>query len=167
MWEKVVNLLRNHPERRAVFRILVENGLRIDGERVFCNNLRIPIVEVARNANVDRRTVLETIKWIRKHSDILTIFTNLRSAGLSLTNIARHYNFGVVEITPSNPEAVGILAGAANIISKKKISIRQVITDDPTFSPEPKLTIITAKKLPGSLVPKFLEIEGVSKVTIY
>ena len=91
----------------------------------------------------------------------------LARKSLSLTNIARHYNFGVVEITPTDPGAIGILASAANIISKKRISIRQVITDDPTFSPEPKLTIITAKKLPGSLVPKFLEIKGVSKVTLY
>jgi predicted regulator of amino acid metabolism with ACT domain len=61
----------------------------------------------------------------------------------------------------------GILAGAAQAIARRGISIRQAVADDPDLHPEPKLTIITEKPIPGDIIPELLRIEGVNKVVVY
>lgn len=167
MWRKVSEYLKNYPERLSVARVLVENGLNIKNGKIHCNEIEIPIVKVARVAKVDRRTVMETVKMIRENDELRLIFTHIRSAGISLREIARPLNLGVVEITPEDPRIVGILANAASVIAEEGISIRQALTDDPELSPEPKLTLIVNRKIPGKLIPKFLKIEGVAKVSVY
>ncbi|MBS7268618.1 MAG: amino acid-binding ACT domain protein [Candidatus Freyarchaeota archaeon] len=167
MWRKTAEYFSNHQERLKVARVLVENGLNIKNGKIYCNEIEIPIKRIAQAAKVDRRTVLETIKMIDKNEELRTIFTLMRSAGLSLKEIARPLNLGVVEITADDPRSVGILAGAATILANEGISIRQALTDDPELSPEPRLTLIADRKIPGELIPKFLKIKGVAKVSIY
>ena len=167
LWRKASEYLKNYPERLSVAKVLVENGLNIKNEKIYCNEIEIPIVKVARVAKVDRRTVVETLKMIRKNDELRLIFTHIRSAGISLREIARPLNLGVVEITPEDPRIVGILANAASIIAEEGISIRQALTDDPELSPEPKLTLIANRKIPGKLIPKFLKVKGVAKVSVY
>ncbi len=167
MWRKTSEYFKAYPERLSVAKVLVENGLNIKNGKIYCNEIEIPVLKVARVAKVDRRTVVETIKMIQKNDELRLIFTHMRSAGLSLKEIARPLNLGVVEITPEDPKMIGILAKAASIIAAEKMSIRQALTDDPELSPEPKLTLIADRKLPGKLIPKFLKIEGVAKVSVY
>ncbi|MEM2134001.1 MAG: hypothetical protein QXS27_04040 [Candidatus Jordarchaeaceae archaeon] len=167
MWRKTAEYFSNHQERLKVARVLVENGLNIKNGKIYCNEIEIPIKRIAQAAKVDRRTVLETIKMINENEELKTIFTLMRSAGLSLREIARPLNLGVVEITADDPRSVGILAGAATILANEGISIRQALTDDPELSPEPRLTLIADRKIPGELIPKFLKIKGVAKVSIY
>lgn len=167
MWRKTSEYFNAYPERLSVAKVLVENGLSIKNGKIYCNEIEVPVLKVARVAKVDRRTVVETIKMIQTNDELRLIFTHMRSAGLSLKEIARPLNLGVVEITPDDPRTIGILAKAASIIAEEKISIRQALTDDPELSPEPKLTLIADRKLPGKLIPKFLKIEGVAKVSVY
>ncbi|HDN01874.1 MAG TPA: hypothetical protein ENF42_02750 [Candidatus Bathyarchaeota archaeon] len=116
---------------------------------------------------MDRRTVLKTIKMIEEDPELKTIFAGIRPAGSSLREIAKHLRLGVVEITPEDAHCPGILASSASILAERNISIRQAIVDDPELSPEPKLTLIAEKKIPGDIVPEFLKIKGVSKVSVY
>jgi len=167
MWRKTSEYFADHPERLAVAKVLVENGLNIKNESIYCNEIEIPVVRIAQAAKVDRRTVIETIKMINKNEELRTIFTLMRSAGISLKEIARSLNLGVLEITPDDPRSVGILANASAILANEGISIRQALTDDPELSPEPRLTLIAERKIPGELIPKFLQIKGVAKVSIY
>ena len=95
------------------------------------------------------------------------IFEEIRPAGHTLKEIAKHLNLGVVEITPINAESPGILANSATILNKAGLSIRQAIVDDPELSPEPKLTLIVERKIPGELIPELLKITGVAKVSVY
>jgi predicted regulator of amino acid metabolism with ACT domain len=53
------------------------------------------------------------------------------------------------------------------ILAKNGLSIRQAIVDDPELSPEPRLTLIMEKKVPGELIPEFLKVKGVAKVSVY
>jgi predicted regulator of amino acid metabolism with ACT domain len=76
-------------------------------------------------------------------------------------------NLGVVEITPVDAKIAGILAKSATVLSEAGLSIRQAIVDDPELSPEPKLTLIVEKKVPGELISELLEITGVAKVGFY
>ncbi len=167
MWKRITERLKDYPERLNVARVLVENGLSVRNGKIWLNEIAIPAIRIAKVANVDRRTVNQTIKIIEEDEVLREIFKSIRSAGPSLRETARYLNFGVVEITPTDAKMPGILAQAASLIAEKGISIRQAIVDDPELSPTPRLTLITENKIPGDLIPKFLRIEGVSKVSVY
>jgi predicted regulator of amino acid metabolism with ACT domain len=167
MWNNVKKYLDDYPERLKVARILVENGLSARNGKIYLNEIEIPPVRVARVAGVDRRTVIETLHTIYSNRELRSIFESMRSAGLSLKESAKHLNLGVVEITPVDARIPGILANSAMILAKNSLSIRQAIVDDPELSPEPKLSLIVEKKIPGELIPKFLKINGVVKISVY
>jgi len=167
MWDNIRKYLEPYPERLKVARVLVENGLSVRSGRIYINEIEVPPVRVARVAGVDRRTVNETLAAIKANHELHGIFEGLRSAGHSLKEIARHLGLGVVEITPVDARMPGILANSAMLLAKRGLSIRQAIVDDPELSPEPKLSLIVEKKIPGELIPEFLKIKGVAKVSVY
>jgi predicted regulator of amino acid metabolism with ACT domain len=167
MWTNIKKYLEEYPERLKVARVLVENGLSVRNGKIYINEIEVPPVRVARVAGVDRRTVNETLKAINVNRELRLIFEGLRCAGHSLKEVSKHLNLGVVEITPVDARIPGILANSATILSKSGLSIRQAIVDDPELSPEPKLTLIAEKKIPGELIPEFLKIKGVAKVSVY
>jgi predicted regulator of amino acid metabolism with ACT domain len=167
MWSNIQKYLERYPERLKVARVLVENGISVKDGRIYLNDIEIPPVRVARVAGVDRRTVNETLAAINANRELRLIFEGLRSAGHSLKEVARHLGLGVLEITPIDAKTPGILANCAMILAENGLSIRQAIVDDPELSPEPKLTIIVEKKIPGDLVQKFLSVNGVAKVSVY
>lgn len=168
MWNNVVECLKGHPERLSVAKVLVENGLNVRDGKIYCNDIiEISQVRIGRVAGVDRRTVKETVRSIEETQELKTLFRNIRSAGHSLKEVARHLGLGVVEITPVDAKMPGILAKSASLIADRNISIRQAIVDDPELSPEPKLTLIAETKIPGELINDFLMIKGVAKVSVY
>jgi predicted regulator of amino acid metabolism with ACT domain len=167
MWDIVVKHCANYPERLKVAKVLIESGLTVKNNKVYCNKIEISPTRISRTAGVDRRTVTATIKTIETNHELRTLFENIESAGASLKEAARYLGLGVVEITPTNAKTPGILAKSASLIANKGISIRQAIVDDPELSPEPKLTFITERKIPGELIPKFLKVHGVAKVAVY
>ena len=156
-----------HSERLKVARVCLENGLAIRGDRLYLNQIEMATARVARAAGVDRRTVTETIRMVNSQPDLKMIFENLQSAGLSLRGVTRQLGLGVVEITARDPKTVGILASASKLLADAGISIRQALVDDPELVPEPKLTLIGDKSVPGALIPEMLRIAGVSKVSVY
>jgi hypothetical protein len=167
MWNSMKKYFEGNPERLRVTRVLIENGLSARGGKIYLNEIEIPPVRVARAAGVDRRTVKETLNAIKSDRELRLIFEGIRSSGLSLKEIAKHLNLGVVEITPVDAKIPGILASSAMILAKNGLSIRQAIVDDPELSPEPKLSLIVEKKIPGELIPELLNVKGVAKVSVY
>jgi len=167
MWSNIRESLESYPERLKVARVLVENGLSVREGRVYLNEIEVPPVRIARVAGVDRRTVNETLVAINADRELRLIFESLRSAGHSLKEVAKHLSLGVLEITPVDAKIPGILANCATLLAKNGLSIRQAIVDDPELSPEPKLVFIVEKKIPGELIPQFLNVNGVAKVAVY
>lgn len=167
IWNKIVTTMASHPERLKVVRTLLENGLAIRRSRIYLNDIELPVVKVARVAQVDRRTVGETIKSIESIPELKTLFSKLGSAGISLKGVAHDLGLGTVEILVENPSKPGIIAGATSLLSSAGISIRQAIVDDPDLVPEPKLVLIGDRPVPGDLVTKLREIPGVVKVSLY
>ena len=167
MWNTIKKYLEAHPERLKVARVLVENGLSAKNCKIYLNQIEIPPVRIARVAGVDRRTVNETLNVITANRELKLIFEEIRSAGHSLKEIAKHLNLGVVEITPVDARMLGILANSAMILTKGGLGIRQAIVDDSELSPEPKLTLIVDKKIPGELISELLKVNGIAKVSLY
>jgi predicted regulator of amino acid metabolism with ACT domain len=167
MWNSIKKYLEDYPERLKVARVLVENGLSVRNGGIYLNEIEVPPIRIARVAEVDRRTVNETLTAINANRELRLIFESLRSAGHSLKEVAKHLDLGVVEITPVDAKILGILASCAVILSNNGLSIRQAIVDDPELSPEPKLSFIVEKKIPGELIQKFLDVNGVEKVSVY
>jgi len=167
MWDKVAKCLEGYPERLAVAKLLIQYGLSIRDGKIYCGKIMIPAVGISRVAGVDRRTVTHTIKMIEENPELRVIFRELKPAGASLREVARYLNLGVVEITPIDARMPGILSSSSSLLAEKGISIRQAIVDDPELTPEPKLTLIAEKKIPGEIIPKLLKIKGVQKVSVY
>ena len=167
MWNAISKYFEGYPERLRVVRVLVENGLSIKNQKICLNQIEIPPIRIARVAGVDRRTVTETISVVKDNRELRLIFEEIRPAGHSLKEIAKHLNLGVLEITPINAKTRGILANSAMLLNRNGLGIRQAIVDDPELSPEPKLTLIVEKKIPGELIPKLLNVNGVAKVSVY
>jgi uncharacterized protein len=167
LWNKIVTTMANHSERLKVVRILLESGLAIRRSRIYLNDIEVPVVKIARVANVDRRTVGETIKSIESSPELKSIFEKLGSAGISLKGVAHDLGLGTVEILVDNPAKPGILAGASSLLADARISIRQALVDDPDLVPEPKLVLIADRPVPGYLVTKLREIAGVVRVSLY
>lgn len=167
MWSQIQSMMEGHPERLKVVRILLENGLGLRGDSVYLNDIEVPVVRIAKSAGVDRRTVDETIRMVETNPDLKALFSNLRSAGLSLRGVAKQLGLGVVEIAVEDPHKPGIIAGASQLFSELGISIRQALVDDPELAPEPKLVLIGDKAVPGEIIPKLLKIQGVTRVSVY
>src|SRR6266700_5199312 len=167
MWERIHNLFEAHPERLQVARFLLQNGLSVKGDKIYINKVEVPTLKVARVVRVDRRTVKETIRTINKDKEIKLVFSGLESAGPSFRAVAKQMGLVVVEIASDNPNEIGILANAARVLAEHGISIRQALVDDPEMNPDPKLTLIGDKVIPGKAIPRILKLRGVAKVSVY
>lgn len=167
MWDRIKHKFEKFPARMAVAGKIVELGLRV-GEKgkIYCGDVEISDVALARAADVDRRAVRATVDVILADEDLKSIFGNLWPAGAFLKNVAGDLGFGVVEIE-AEAGSPGIVAQATYLISQEKISIRQAHAGDPELEEHPRLTIITEKPVKGELINQFLKIPGVKRVSIY
>ena len=167
MWSKLLKNFERQPKKLAVIRFLIENGLGIRNGNICCNDLRISVVEIARAAKVDRRTVMYTIRDVEKSRELNIVFKHLRSAGPSLKEVAPYLGFRVLEITPTNPKAPGILAKVAGVLADMGVTVRQALVDDPELHPQPKLTLIVEGEIPSEAISQILKIRGVARITMY
>ncbi len=167
MWEKVNEKFKKYPARIRVAEKMIELGLSInDDGKIYCGNLKISDKALATAADVDRRAIKSTIEIIREDEDLNNLFSNIIPAGTLLKNIAKNLDLGVIEIEVGS-ENEGILAATTDLISKKRIGIRQAYAEDTELQESPILTIITEKPVKGDLINEFLKIKGITRVSIY
>lgn len=167
MWSKIQKEFEDYPAQLSVARVLFKYGLRVreDGE-IACGDIRIPAVQIAKEAGVDRRVVDATAKRILKDKKLGGIFRNLEPLAY-LKGVAQELGLGVIEILPENAAKPGIIKEVTGVISKFGISIRQAVADDPFFVPQPKLTIITDEPLRGAVIEALRKLPSVRSVVVY
>ncbi len=167
MWESLKYKFEKYPARMNVASKMIELGLRVDKDhKIYCGDLKISDVALAKVANVDRKAIKLTVDFILNDEKLSNIFENILPAGTLLKNIAKNLGLGVIEIEVGE-ENIGILANASKIISEEGISIRQAYASDTQLEEIPRLTIITEENVSGEIIKKFLKINGVIRVSIY
>jgi len=166
MWRKIAKYFNKYPKRKKLAQKLLEYGLKVKNNKIYCKDIEISDSKIARAFDIDRRIINSTIKTIMKTEDLKKVFSNLTPT-CHLKDVASEMNWGVIEIIPKDPSIPGIVADVATIIADNKISIRQAIVDDFELSEEPRLFIVTEKRVPGTLIPKIREAKGVKAVLIY
>ena len=166
MWKKIATYFNKYPGRRIIAQKLLEYGLRVEENRIYCGEIELSDSKIARAFNVDRRVIASTIETINENKDLKKVFANLIPT-CHLKDVAPKMNWGVVEIIPVDPSMPGILAEVSKMIADQNISIRQAIVDDFEFYEEPRLFIVTEKQLPPLLIPKIRKARGVKAVLIY
>jgi len=167
MWAQVQEEFEGYPAQLAVARVLFKYGLRVreDGE-ITCGDIRIPAVQLAREAGIDRRVVDATARKILASEKLRGVFANLEPIAY-LKGVAQQLGLGVIEILPKNASKTGIISGVTSVLAKFRISVRQAVADDPYFVSQPKLTIITDKPVKGKVIDALRRLPSVSGVIVY
>lgn len=166
MWRKIAKYFNKYPKRKKLAQKLLEYGLKVSNNEIYCGEIELSDSKIARAFDVDRRIITSTIKTIMAEKDLKRVFSRLKPT-CHLKDVAPEMNWGVIEIIPEDPSMPGILANVSTIVADANISVRQAIVDDFELSEKPKLFIVTEKQMPGKLIPKIRDIKGVKVVLIY
>ncbi|MFC4359771.1 amino acid-binding protein [Halobium salinum] len=164
MFDEIMEKFEGSPSQQAVIRLLLERGFSVnDDGRVVSGGIEIPNTGIAREIGVDRRVVDSTTDAILADEELRRIFQNI-SAIPSLMDLAPVLDLTVLTIEVVAADEHGIVAEVTGLLADRDIGIRQVISDDPEFSDDPKLYIITDDPVPGDLLVAIRDLPFVRKV---
>ena len=166
MWQVLIDHFRRYPAQERVVRLMIEHGLRIHNGAICAGSIEIADTAIGRAADVDRRIVRSTVETILNDARLSRVFTRLAPT-LHLKDVAPDLGCGVIEIVVADARQPGILTGVAKVISDHRISIRQANVEDPDFTEEPKLFVVTESRVPGAIIPLLQAVPGVRGVTVY
>jgi len=166
MWRQIAKYFNRYPKRRTIAQKLLEYGIKVENNRLFCGDIELSDAKISRAFDVDRRIIASTIETIQKKHELNRVYSKLKPT-CHLKDVAPNMKWGVIEIIPIDPSMPGILADVSKIVADNEISIRQAISDDFEFTEEPRLFIVTEKPVPGILIPKIRNVHGVKAVLIY
>jgi hypothetical protein len=166
MFDEIMEKFEGSPSQQAVIRLLLERGFSVNDEgRVVSGGIEIPNTGIAREIDVDRRVVDATTDAILDDPELRRIFQNI-SAIPSLMDLAPVLDLTVLTIVPTDADEKGIVAGVTGLIADADISIRQTISEDPEFTDEPRLYVITDGDLPGHLINDLRNLPYVRKIEL-
>ncbi|WP_121744043.1 amino acid-binding protein [Natronorubrum halophilum] len=166
MFDEIMEKFEGSPSQQAVIRLLLERGFSVnDDGRVVSGGIEIPNTGIAREIGVDRRVVDSTTDVILEDPELRRIFQNISQVP-SLMDLAPVLDLTVLTITPGDAEQKGIVSGVTGTLADHGISIRQTISEDPEFTDEPKLYLITDQDLSGEVFTAIRDLEFVRKIEI-
>ncbi len=164
MFDEIMRKFEGSPSQQAVIRLLLERGFSVNEDgRVVSGGIEIPDTGIARELDVDRRVVDATTDAIRDDPELRRIFENI-TATPSLMDLAPALDLTVLTIEPIDASGSGIVAGITGLFAERDIPLRQVLSDDPEFTDEPKLYLITDVDIPGELLVEVRDLEYVRRV---
>ncbi|MXV60908.1 amino acid-binding protein [Natronorubrum sp. JWXQ-INN-674] len=166
MFDEIMEKFEGSPSQQAVIRLLLERGFSVnDDGRVVSGGIEIPNTGIAREIGVDRRVVDSTTDVILEDPELRRIFQNISQVP-SLMDLAPVLDLTVLTITPDDAEQKGIVSGVTGTLADHDISIRQTISEDPEFTDEPRLYLITDEDLSGDVFTAIRDLEYVRKIEI-
>ena len=166
MFDEIMGKFEGSPSQQAVIRLLLERGFSVnDDGRVVSGGIEIPNTGIAREIDVDRRVVDSTTTAILDDDELRRIFQNISSIP-SLMDLAPVLDLSVLTIEPTDAGRSGIVAEVTGLLADRGISIRQTVTEDPEFTDEPKLYVVTDDPIPGSLLNELAALDFVRRTSI-
>lgn len=166
MFDEIMEKFAGSPSQQAVVRLLLERGFSVNDEgRVVSGGIEIPNTQVAEEVGVDRRVVDSTTDALLSDDELRPIFHNI-SAVPSLKDLAPVLDLSVLTVEVGDAEQSGIVGAVTGAIADHDISIRQAISEDPEFTDEPRLSIITDEPLPGEVLTDIRELPFVRKLEL-
>ncbi|SDD07331.1 amino acid-binding protein [Natrinema hispanicum] len=166
MFDEIMEKFEGSPSQQAVIRLLLERGFSVnDDGRVVSGGIEIPNTGIAREIGIDRRVVDSTTDVILEDPELRRIFQNISQVP-SLMDLAPVLDLTVLTITPDDAEQEGIVAEVTGTLADNGISIRQTISEDPEFTDQPRLYLITDEELPGDVITELRDLEFVRKIEL-
>ncbi len=166
MFDEIMEKFEDSPSQQAVIRLLLERGFSVNEDgRVVSGGIEIPDTGIAREVGVDRRVVDATTDAILADPELERIFRNISTVP-SLRDLAPVLDLTVLTVYVHSADEPGILAEVTGMIADRGISIRQAVTEDPEFTDEPSLSVITGGDLPGELITELRELSFVRKLEL-
>ncbi|ERG95956.1 regulator of amino acid metabolism, contains ACT domain protein [Haloquadratum walsbyi] len=166
MFDEIMQKFDESPSQQAVIRLLLERGFSVnDDGRVVSGGIEIPNTGIAREINVDRRVVDSTTTAILADDDLKRIFQNISSIP-SLMDLAPVLDLSAIIVEVNNADQPGLVATIATRLADRNIPIRQTISEDPEFTDDPKLYIVTDDPIPGELINEITELSFVYRVSV-
>lgn len=166
MFDEIMEKFEGSPSQQAVVRLLLERGFSVnEAGRVVSGGIEIPNTQIAREIGVDRRVVDSTTDALLADDELRPIFRNI-SAVPSLRDLAPVLDLSVLSIEVGDAEQPGIVATVTGTLADHGISIRQTISEDPEFTDEPRLSIITDEPLPGEVLTEIRELPFVRRLEL-
>ncbi|RLM68362.1 amino acid-binding protein [Halorubrum sp. Atlit-26R] len=164
MFDEILEKFEGSPSQQAVIRLFLERGFSVNEEgRVVSGGIEIPYTGIARELDVDRRVVDSTTDAILADPELKRIFTNISSVP-SLMDLAPVLDLTVLTIEVAAADEAGIVAEVTGILADRDVSIRQVLSEDPEFTDDPKLYVITDADLSGDLLVEIRDLDYVRRV---
>jgi predicted regulator of amino acid metabolism with ACT domain len=154
------------PSQKTVILKLMEYGLEIKNGKIYCNDIEQDMSSVADSCRVDARVVKSAVENIERDPHLSRIFSKLKST-LHLGLVAPELGFGEIVVEPFDAKDSGIIYWVAETMWRNGISIRQAIGDDPDFTDNAKLYVITDSPIPPNVIPEIKKSEKIKGVTIY
>jgi hypothetical protein len=166
MFDEIMGKFEGSPSQQAVIRLLLERGFSVnDDGRVVSGGIEIPNTGIAREIDVDRRVVDSTTTAILEDDELRRIFQNISSIP-SLMDLAPVLDLSVLTIEPNDAERPGIVAEVTGLLADRGISIRQTVTEDPEFTDDPLLYVVTDEPIPGDLLNELSDLDFVRRISI-
>ncbi|WP_254766215.1 amino acid-binding protein [Salinilacihabitans rarus] len=166
MFDEIMEKFEGSPSQQAVIRLLLERGFSVnDDGRVVSGGIEIPNTGIAREIDVDRRVVDSTTDVILDDPELRRIFQNISQVP-SLMDLAPVLDLTVLAIEVDDADRKGIVAAVTGLLADHDVSIRQTISEDPEFTDEPRLYLVTDQDLPGELITELRDLEFVRKIEL-
>jgi len=166
MFDEIMRKFEGSPSQQEVIRLLLERGFSVNDEgRVVSGGIEIPNTGIAREVGVDRRVVDSTTDVILDDPELRRIFQNISQIP-SLMDLAPVLDLTVLTVEVHDADEPGIVAQVTTMLAERGISIRQTVSDDPEFTDDPKLYIITDDPLPGDLLTELSDLPFVHRISI-
>lgn len=165
-WEKLKEAFGGYPAQERVARKMLSLGLAVRAGNVYSGDVEIKEVSLAHACGVDRRAVKATLRTISSNNTLNSVFSTLEPAGPFYLNNAPSLGLKVLEIEPPDASKAGIIADVTRVLAENKVSISQILSQDPGLFEKPKLFIIL-KKVPAKVLEKISSLKTVKKMSVY
>ncbi|MGM0397492.1 MAG: amino acid-binding protein [Halobacteriota archaeon] len=166
MFDAIMEKFEGSPGQQAVIRLLLERGFSVnDDGRVVSGSIEIPDTQVAKEAGVDRRVVDSTTSAILEDDELRRIFQNISQIP-SLMDLAPVLDLTVLTVAVHDADEPGIVSTVTGLLADNGITIRQTISEDPEFTDEPRLYLVTADPIPGELLTELTDLPFVRSIEL-